>query len=223
MQELFNIMRKYWKPKPRSKSQQKLLGPNGDGSHESPKPIEPSPPEPPAAQGTPTGEKTPPDSQDQGSGDEEAVSPRNLSEDFEQAVADGLDSQNIFDGESTPDTHPAIDDEYLAWTLGGQLMKTPSPQSLMLSNNDLTPLSKELLEIEHLDSRVWFHQFHCFSGHPFPCGEFFRVTAIHAAKAKNVRTSCEGFGGKTTSNLGYCTQSPGSLPLENQCLKLDMK
>lgn len=162
MQELFNIMRKYWKPKPRSKSQQNLLEPGGNQESQ-----QSSPPEPPAAQGTPIGEKTPADGQDgvdddEGSGDEEVLSPRNLSEEFEQVAEGGLDSQVVLDGEATPDTRPAVDDEYLAWTLGGQLMKTPSPQPVMSGINDLTPLSKEIQDIEHLDSIVCFHKFHCF-------------------------------------------------------------
>lgn len=174
MQELFNIMRKYWKPKPRSKSQQNLLEPCKGENNES---QQSSPPEPPAAQGTPIGEKTPADGEDgvdddKGSGDEEVLSPRDLSEEFEQVAEGGLDSQAVFDGEATPDTRPAIDDEYLAWTLGGQLMKTPSPQPVMSGINDLTPLSKEIQDIEHLDSIVCFHKFHRFKATLFLVWDF---------------------------------------------------
>ena len=73
----------------------------------------------------------------------EEVTPRNLSPEFE-ALAMGS-------GETTPKTSRADHDEYLAWTLGGKLQMTPSPDGpppYATSPADLSPLTKELKELE---------------------------------------------------------------------------
>lgn len=127
-------MSKFWTPKQRSNSHSRLVSAEDipeetqEAQEETNEPIEPG-----------SVCKTQVDSE------AEEITPRNLSPEF--------DALALGSGESTPKTSTAEQDEYLAWTLGGKLQMTPSPMGpppYATSPLDLSPLSKEIQELEWL-------------------------------------------------------------------------
>lgn len=134
MKDLYDVVVQHWAPRQRSKSHQELVEvSSGDDSLPALQDSE-APADEPVA--------------------EDEVGPRNLSPEFEDVAKSGEglgDGSQSISGECTPTTTGAVeDDEYLAWTLGGRLKKTPSPGKAW-GFDEMTPLSKEIVAIEYLD------------------------------------------------------------------------
>lgn len=138
MKDLYDVVVQHWAPRERSKSHQQLVEVS-TGHSPVPAPQDSqAPAEEPVA--------------------EDELEPRDLSPEFEDVAKSGEgpkgalgDGSQSISGECTPTTTGAVeDDEYLAWTLGGRLKKTPSPGKAW-GFDEMTPLSKEIAAIEYLD------------------------------------------------------------------------
>lgn len=98
LKALFDKVGKFWPPRARSKKQLDEE-PASEGADA---PTEADPPADEVVAGDPE--------------DEEAL-----------GVEDEEPSMEVSDGASTPPVSAKMNDEYLAWTLGGELRQTPSP------------------------------------------------------------------------------------------------